>query len=222
VLRLSALVLLGVLLSVAPSGCVYDPDQRCGPHQTLLDNDRCACEAGYVPGTAGCVPCADNERESNGSCVCVDGFARAAEGAACEEIPAELGATCDNQSAACQPGSKYPLCHLLDDGTAGYCTSACSSDDDCDGGYKCHHDGTKGFCRRPPVGYGASCTNDEDCASGEATFCETIQQHICLVPCSAGKTDVCFEGEACCDFVLFHPICVPSNACTQNMGTVVK
>ena len=218
VLRLSGLVGLGALLGVLPLACVYDGDQRCGPHQTQLDNDRCGCEVGYVPGTAGCVPCGDNEREANGACLCVDGYARAADGAACEPIPAALGAACESDATCTAP--EYPLCHLSD--ASGYCTNQCASDGDCDGGYKCHQQGDESFCRRPPVGYGDSCKNDSDCAGGEATFCETLQKHICLVPCSAGKTDACFEGETCCDFVVFRPICVPSDACTENMGRVVQ
>jgi hypothetical protein len=88
------------------------------------------------------------------------------------------------------------------------------------GGYKCNVDG--GFCRRPPLGYGDSCQSNEDCADGEATFCEVIQQNVCLVPCSAGNTDVCFEGETCCNFVIFEPICVPAASCTANGGLEVE
>lgn len=213
--RLTALVLSSVLLSIAPSGCVYDPDQRCGPHQQLLPADRCACEAGYVPGDNGCVPCAENEHESNGACVCDSGYARDADGAACTPLPAELGTACD-ASAPC-PAGRYPLCHATDSGD-GYCTSACASSDECDGGYRCHVDPQGGYCRRPPLGYGESCESDEDCAQGEATFCETIQSHLCLVPCAAGRTETCFEGEVCCDFTLFNPVCVPAGACSSSGG----
>jgi hypothetical protein len=221
VLRLSGLVLLGLVLSVAPVACVYDGDNRCGPHQVLLSEDRCACDDDYIPGPGGCVPCGENERASNGSCVCVDGFARAADNAACAEIPAELGADCDTDSTPCPDGSKYPLCHVVN-GTSGYCTSTCADSGDCDGGYKCHQNGSDSFCRRPPIDYGNSCQTADDCAGGEATFCETIQSHLCLVPCEAGKTDGCFEGDVCCDFAIFHPICVPSNACESMTGTVIQ
>jgi hypothetical protein len=213
--RLSGLVWLSALLSVAPSACVYDSSQRCGPHQVLLGSDRCACEAGYVPGTSGCVPCAENELESNGECVCGEGYARPAEGAACELIPEALGAACGGDGALC--ASEYPLCHSTDDGQS-YCTSSCTSDDDCTGGYRCHEDGANSYCRRPPVGYGNKCKSDDDCADGEATYCDTIQSHLCLVRCSAGKTDVCFEGEGCCDFTLFNPICVPDGVCAMKGG----
>jgi hypothetical protein len=217
--RFFGLIWLGALLSVAVSACVYDSDERCGPHQVLIEKDRCICEMDYVPGPAGCVPCGDHEQASNGACVCVDDYARPAEGAACEPIPAALGAACDSEAAPCADGP-YSLCHVTD-GTSGYCTSACSSDDDCDGGYRCHEDGADSFCRRPPLGYGDSCKVQDDCAQGEATYCETLQSKLCLVPCAPGNTDVCFEGEVCCDFVVFEPICVPNNACTEKSGTPV-
>lgn len=206
-------------MTIIASACLYDPDQRCGPHQVLISNNRCACEPGFIPGDHGCEPCAENERELNGACVCVDGFARPAEGVSCEEIPEQLGAACDNVSAPCE--GSYPLCHAID-GSEGYCTNACQGDEDCSGGYKCHVDGGAGFCRRPPLGYGDSCETSEDCAGGEATFCEVIQQRVCLVPCSAGNTDGCFEGEVCCNFVLFEPICVPPAACSENGGLEVE
>jgi hypothetical protein len=214
--QLFGFVWLGTLLGMALSACVYDDSQRCGPHQVLLGSDRCACEAGYVPGDSGCVPCGEDERESNGECVCIEGYARPAEDAACELIPEALGTACDTEGAPCR-NEQYPLCHATD-GTHGYCTSGCASSADCNGGYQCHEDGADSFCRRPPVGYGDSCQSDDDCAEGEATYCDTIQSHLCLVRCSAGNTDVCFEGEGCCDFTIFDPICVPDGVCAMKGG----
>ncbi len=217
--RLIGLVWFGALLSVGPSACVYDADQRCGPHQQILDNDRCGCEDGFVPGTSRCIPCDDNEIASNGECLCVDGYARAAADDACEPIPDTLGVACDMDGTPC-PDGKYTLCHVTD-GTSGYCTSACSGTSECDGGYRCHDDGAASYCRRPPVGYLEPCETDAQC-TGEATFCETIRTHQCLVPCSAGHTDGCFEAEVCCNFVIFEPICVPNDACTSMTGTEVQ
>jgi hypothetical protein len=217
--RLFALAWLSALLGVLVPGCVYDSSDRCGPHQKDFKDDRCTCEDGYVPGDEGCVPCGDNERDSNGECVCVDGYARPSDGEACRLIPKDLGAECDADSAPCAD-EDYPLCHSVS-GSAGYCTNACTSDDDCTGGYKCHLDGADGFCRRPPLGFGDSCKSDDDCAEGEATFCEKIQSHLCIVPCSAGHTDGCFEGDVCCDYQLFEPVCVPEARCTSMSGTVV-
>lgn len=217
--RFLGLLWSAVLLGVTPAGCVYDADERCGPHQEPIDKDRCICEMGYVPGPAGCVPCGEHEVASNGECVCVDDYARAGDGAACEPIPAALGAACDTVSTPCAEGP-YSSCHVTD-GSSGYCSNDCSSDDDCDGGYRCHREGADGFCRRPPLGYGQSCKSQDDCAEGEATYCETLQSNVCLVPCAAGHTDVCFEGEVCCNFGVFAPICVPGDACTEKSGTVV-
>jgi hypothetical protein len=198
-------------------GCVYDPDEPCGPHQESIGFDSCACVDGYVLGDAGCEPCGEHERSSHGECVCVDGFARAAAGEACSPIPAELGATCHTDDDC--GDSPFPTCHVTEAGD-GYCTKLCTSDDDCEGGYRCHDAGDESYCRRPPTGYGDACQSNDDC-SGEASFCETLQSHLCLVPCSAGKTEVCFEGEVCCDFVFFEPICVPADACTSKSGTEV-
>jgi len=202
------------------SACVYDSGDRCGPNQISISNDRCACEDGFVPGTNGCVPCGDNERSSNGACVCVDGFARASAATACEPIPNELGADCDTEDNPCPDGA-HPLCRVTD-GTSGYCTSACSTSAECDGGYKCQEDAEGGFCRRPPLGFGESCDSDEDC-SGEATACEAIQSHLCLVPCAAGDTAGCYVGDACCSFPGPFVACVPADACTpENFGMVVE
>jgi hypothetical protein len=218
-MRLFGLIWWSALLSVTVSACVYDAQERCGPHQTEIDKDRCICEMGYVPGTAGCIPCGDHEQASNGACVCEKDYARPADGAACEPIPAALGAACDTETP-CAAGP-YSLCHTTDD-AAGYCTNACRAADDCDGGYKCHDEGADSYCRRPPVGYGDSCQSDDDCAGGEATYCESLQSKLCLVPCAAGHTDVCFEGEVCCDFVVVEPVCVPSNACSEKHGTPLQ
>ncbi len=217
--RLIGLVWVSALVGVAPSACIYDGDHRCGPHQRILSNNRCGCEDGFVPGTAGCVPCGEDEQAVNGACLCAAGYARPATDAACEPIPGTLGVACDSDSTPCSDG-KYSLCHVTD-GTSGYCTNACSGTTGCDGGYRCHDDGANSYCRRPPVGYLDHCESDADC-TGEATFCETLSTHQCLVPCAAGETAVCFEAEACCDFTIFHPICVPNDACSSMTGVEVK
>jgi hypothetical protein len=204
-------------MGVLPLACVYDGSQRCGPHQTLISNDRCTCDTGYVPSDAGCVPCGEHEQEQGGECICTSGYARPADGAACEPIPEALGSACSHD-ADCT-NDAYPLCHVSE-GTQGYCTNACQSSDDCDGGYLCHEDGNDSYCRRQATGYGDACQSDDDC-TGEASYCDTISRNLCLVPCSAGHSDVCFEGEVCCDFVVFTPICVPSAACSDNGGTAL-
>lgn len=208
-----------MLAGLVGSACVYDPDDRCGEHQVLIESDRCACEPGFVPGDRGCVPCAENEDELNGACVCVAGFARPAEGAACEPIPDSLGDACDTATDPC-PEGPFELCHATD-GTAGYCTGECAAQEDCVGGYRCQEGEGAGYCRRPPLGLGEKCENDDDCAGGEATYCELLQTKTCVVPCSAGNTGACFVGEVCCDFAVFEPICVPAAACA-SFGSEVQ
>jgi hypothetical protein len=217
--RLSGLLAVCGLLGIIASACVYDSSDRCGPNQRSISSDRCVCADGFVPGTNGCMPCGEHELAFNGACVCEDGYARASAAEACEPIPDELGAACDTESTPCA-AEKYSLCHV-NDGTSGYCTNTCSSASDCDGGYKCQ-EGGESFCRRPPLGFGDTCKSDDDC-TGEATVCETIQSHLCLVPCAAGDTAGCFIGDVCCEFPGPFVACVPSDACTpENFGTMVE
>jgi hypothetical protein len=211
-MRIAPLLRLSWLGFVVAPGCVYDSSERCSPHQVEINNDRCTCEAGYVPGDAGCVPCAENEEERSGACVCSEGYARASDDAACEPIPGGLGVECET-SESC--GADYPVCHLTEN-NGGYCTTiGCGSSDDCEAGYMCQSDGDISYCRRPPLGYGKTCDSQADCADGEATFCEVLQSNVCIVPCTAETTDVCFQGEVCCDFSLFKAgtVCTPTAAC---------
>ncbi len=117
------------LFGIAPA-CVYDAGDRCGANQVLVEFDRCACIAGYVPGAGGCVACGANEEERSGACVCVDGYTRPAADAVCEPVPASLGAQCDTADKPCPKGD-YADCHVTD-GSAGYCTSTgCETSADC-------------------------------------------------------------------------------------------
>ncbi len=205
---------LVLLYLVGIAACEYDASDRCGPHQVEITNDRCACVEGYVPGARGCVPCDDNEQERSGECVCVDGYARAAPAAACEALPGGLGTECDD-AKPCR-SQDFPECHVTET-QGGYCTTTgCKTSTDCEGGYMCMKDGASSYCRRPPVGYGQKCKSQDDCAAGDATFCEMLQSHVCIVPCSANNTTVCFEGEQCCDFSQFNAgtVCTPAAACS--------
>jgi hypothetical protein len=192
------------------SACVYNPHDRCGPNEVMIEADRCTCIDGYVPGPAGCVPCPTNSHDSAGACVCDDGFAAAGDGT-CMELPPALGADCDTKSAPCA-SAEFPECHVTS-GTTGYCTSTgCSTSDDCSGGYACHMAGGTSFCRRPPVGLGDPCKTSDDCTGKEAAQCETLQAHSCVVPCTLGG-DECFDGSVCCDFSAFGDglICTPQD-----------
>jgi hypothetical protein len=136
------------------------------------------------------------------------------------ERPPQAGDACNSTDMPCT-SMKFGICHISADGS-GYCTNACSSDGDCSGEYRCHDPGGNSFCRRPATGHGDACTSDADCAGKEADYCETIQSHLCLVRCGAGNSEVCFEGESCCDFAVFNPICVPTDQCTANGGKILQ
>lgn len=200
---------LGALLA----GCVYDSGDRCSPGQTLLNDAFCLCGEGTVLIGATCVPCAENEVPGSGECVCATGFARPAEGAACEALTSTLGVACDTATSPCADATN-DLCHATSD-TAGYCTSACTSSTDCEGGYACDTAATPAYCRRPPVGAGQACTTDAECTDTEATLCESFMAHACVVVCAPAAPD-CFPGTKCCDFTMFGapaPFCLPDGAC---------
>ncbi|MFZ5891033.1 MAG: hypothetical protein ACOY0T_08280 [Myxococcota bacterium] len=205
---------LTALVGLAMGACTFDADDRCGPHQKFdSDNDRCVCEpsAAYTP--AGCVPCGANEMPGNGACVCVAGFTRSLESGSCEPAPAALGAECSsNQECA---DATYSHCQL-GSSQSGYCTNTgCASSADCQNGYACDTSASPSYCKRPPVGLGKSCASPDDCAGGEATFCDTFQSHSCLVANCTLMPDNCFEGWACTDLSAFGmpiPLCLPKVA----------
>jgi hypothetical protein len=128
------------------------------------------------------------------------------------DIPG-LGDACDTD-AACVV-DPYTYCQLTAGG-AGYCTTKdCSDSSECTGGYACALDVTPSYCERPPTGQGAACESADDCASFEATYCETRQGHVCLVQgCTLGGND-CFSGWQCCDLSAFlgAVLCIPEGNC---------
>lgn len=195
------------------AGCVYDSDDRCSPGQSLLNDAFCLCPEGSVLIGDDCVPCAENEVPGGSGCVCATGFSRPAEGAACEAPPMTLGVACDTANAPCTDATD-DLCHATS-GTAGYCTSDCTTSADCRGGYACDTAATPAYCRRPPVGAGQACMSDAECAGTEATMCETFMAHACVVICAPASPD-CFPGLKCCDFTMLGapaPFCLPDGAC---------
>ena len=74
------------------AGCLFDPDDRCGPNQVLSgDETVCQCVAGYVAGATGCVSCAENEvPDPVAGCACAEGYVRPAAGAVCTALPPDV------------------------------------------------------------------------------------------------------------------------------------
>jgi hypothetical protein len=206
----SVVVPLAMLAVVA--GCVYDGGDRCGPNQVLVSADRCACEPGMVPVAIGCGPCGEYEVADDDACVCEEGYVRAEETGPCVPDLPGLGVACDEST----PCVTEPFTHCQISAAGGYCTSSgCADTSECSAGYACDATATPPYCQRPPTGQGVSCTAQEDCASYEATYCETAQGQVCLVQgCEVGGSD-CFSGWQCCDLSAFgYPtLCVPEGTC---------
>ena len=206
--RLGAWALLGAL----SYGCLYDEDDRCSAGQWLFDGAVCVCGEGSVLTEAGCVPCGENEVPGVSACDCAPGFSRAAADAPCTAAPSTLGVACDATTPCAD--AAYGVCQAAN-GSAGYCTEACTTSDDCEGGYACDTAATPPYCRRPPSGAGRSCTDSTECADTEATLCESFMLHQCVVVCDPTAPD-CFPGTQCCDFTMFGapaPLCLPLGAC---------
>ena len=58
-------------------------------------------------------------------------------------------------------------------------------------------------CAKPPTGLGDSCTTQADCAGKEASYCEVLAAHVCLVNDCASNTAGCPSGFVCCDLTTF-------------------
>lgn len=209
----AALVIAGL------GGCLYDPDDVCGANQEVRSGV-CECIASAVPAEDGdgCAPCGPDEVAAGTACACRDGYARAGEDEPCEPVPAGLGAACTPGGVACS-GEDDSYCRATAE-TSGYCTSSgCATSADCPTGYACAQDGELTFCKRPPTGQGTACDSSADCAGYEATYCETFQAHICLVPGCTLSPDSCHEGWECCDLStlgLDETLCVEEGSCPTS------
>jgi hypothetical protein len=195
-------------------GCLPPEDERCSPHQVLVDGF-CMCSQNTIPppnAVGDCVPCEKHQHATGGICVCDDGFASDGMGG-CIGTPPGLGVSC-SATMAC-PVAEFPTCH--DTGNAGsYCTSTgCAGNDQCDGGFSCDRTVTPAFCKRPPTGLGMTCAAPADCAAFDASYCEMIQSHTCQVQNCSQSPDNCQVGSACCDLTMFSlpKLCVPIGMC---------
>jgi len=206
---------LFALLSALPSACVFDSSKQCGPHEIMYGNNlRCVCDATSAPTATGCSPCGEHELPGATGCVCQAGYSRPSAAAACIETPMGIGIACD-ASTPC-PDPAFSHCQSVGGGS-GYCTTTdCTGPQDCTAGYACDMTGSASYCRRPPLGAGMTCTSDADCAGTEATACDSVMSHTCLVQGCSLVSDDCFSGTACCDLSKFgapQPLCLPEGAC---------
>ena len=189
------------------SSCLVDPDHRCGTHQ-VLQGDLCACEAGYGLTGNQCLACGENEIGSLDGCACAPGFGRTDATLPCTPTDA-LGQAC-SVDADCTD-MLFSYCASADQN--GYCTRPdCASSADCSNDYSCNQRGTRSFCQRPPSGFGMTCQTTADCAAFEASYCEALSSHSCLLSGCKVDPSTCPGDWACCDIALLgNSLCLPQD-----------
>jgi len=75
---------------------------------------------------------------------------------------------------------------------------------------------TRPACASGPSGFGTPCTTDTDCAGFDASHCETLQGHVCVVSPCQKSPDSCTGGQSCCDLSglgLPLTLCLPPGQC---------
>jgi hypothetical protein len=83
----------------------------------------------------------------------------------------------------------------------------------------CAADDTRAACKKGPTGFGTACASDADCMGFEASHCETLQAHVCVVAGCTKSPDTCQGGQSCCDLNgLGIPLtlCLPPGQCPAN------
>ena len=196
--RRAAAALFGSLAVLVFASCVYDSNNRCGPHQVLkFDSiEVCACDEHSVGSAAnGCVPCGTNEVVGPTGCECAAGYGKSSPTDPCTlGVIADAGAPIDQGDADTLPAQVV----------------ACTSDADCTGGSACDLKVSPSICRKPPVGLGKTCSASSDCAGTEATFCDTVVTKACAVEGCSLAPDNCFPGYVCCDLSKYG---IPTKLC---------
>jgi hypothetical protein len=198
--RTGAACLGAAVIALAISACLYNPDQRCGSAMHFVDAaNACVCDSNAVAVAGGCKRCAADEVPGTAGCACPAGQTKDASNV-CITV-AGLGDACDTASNPCRDAT-YSYCAASGSGTAGTCTKACTSSNDCDAAYTCATWEAHPYCRTFS-GVGNSCTGQGDC-TGDANFCDSFQTHTCIISgCDLVKND-CPRGMICTDFSSFQ------------------
>ncbi len=175
----------------------------------------CVCVEGYVSSGTECVTCPEHERVQGDGCVCVEGYERSGDGESCAPMATSGPGVACSDGLPCRD-SAFPHCAQASNGDQ-YCTSlGCRTSADCPEDFACTSSASGSYCQRSPLGMAAPCSTDDDCASYEATFCETLISNSCLVQGCSLSNDDCFDGWECCDASAFGmpiPICIPAGNC---------
>lgn len=192
--------LLAAACAALVGACFLEPDPRCGPAMHYEPaRHACVCDEGAVPVAGGCARCAEDEVVVGTVCACPPGATKNADGV-CAVVEG-LGDPCSAQMPCTD--ATYDLCAPSTAGvTAGTCTKACVSNDDCDAAYTCATWEAAPYCREFS-GVGKPCTSQGDCAGEDAMACDTMQTHMCLVVGCTVADDECPRGTECCDLSAF-------------------
>ncbi|MCX5744640.1 MAG: hypothetical protein NT062_19290 [Proteobacteria bacterium] len=195
----------GLVILCGLAGCLPD-DGRCGPNMKYVDAlGVCVCSDHAISDGGGCTSCAADEIVVGNTCACPPGEARNANDA-CAAV-AGFGAACDAQTPCSNP--TYSVCAVRE-GT-GTCAHPCAVDTDCPASDVCADWEPLPSCRTY-TGYGATCTNANDCASYDATAC--LQGHCVVDGCTVGVDD-CPRDTTCCDLSSYGlgTVCTPPGSC---------
>jgi hypothetical protein len=212
----------GFLLTLAllPS-CLVDPERRCGAHP-VLQGELCACETGYGLTGNQCLACGEHEVGSLSGCECAPGFGRTDPTLPCTATDA-LGQACSADSGCSD--ALFDYCASADQN--GYCTRPdCQSSADCSNDYSCNTRGARSFCQRPPTGFGTACQSTADCAGFEASYCEALSSHSCLLNGCKADPSECPGDWSCCDIALLgQALCLPASELSNGQcpagGTLI-
>ncbi|MEO8906140.1 MAG: hypothetical protein ABI488_26520 [Polyangiaceae bacterium] len=187
----------------------------------MLQDALCACETGYGLTGNECLACGDNEVGSLDGCDCAPGFGRTDATQPCTR--SEAGKPCSADGDCKDALFSYCASAKQD----GYCTRPdCASSADCTNDYSCNARDAHSFCQRPPSGFGTTCHSSTDCAAFEASYCEVLSSHACLLSGCKADPSICPGDWACCNIPLLgNSLCLPQDqlsagACPAG-GTLV-
>lgn len=216
------------------ASCIIDKDKsdRCSEGQVYveetlggIDSAECLCAPGSMPNPSGvgCIGCGEHQSVMNGKCACDVGYSAASDGGVCEKVA--IGAACGGASDCSEP-----FAYCAQDGDDHYCSADSCDESSCPTGFACQpKDGdTPSYCKKLPKGLGASCMSSEDCASGEAKFCDTTMTHSCILTGCASGDVKCPGYYGCCDLnslVAGLSVCTPPSGLTDGkcpFGTLVN
>jgi hypothetical protein len=71
-------------------------------------------------------------------------------------------------------------------------------------------------CQQGPSGFGTPCATDADCSGFDASHCEVLQAHVCVVSPCTKSPDSCTGGQSCCDLAKLGvplSLCLPPGQC---------